>query len=180
VSDFVTRTYRAGSHFFTAEAMRFFSSRLLDEWHLSDTLVLFITSERDGQAPRRYTLRRADFYDDAGRERVEITSVGAFQGHETLAAARRAARAFLIDGGHRLTLAVDLMTSAERNAWSDALRGFELWERHRGYRIYAGHNARAHAPAILERLASNGVLLKVPASGGVLTHYVNAHRAHLR
>ena len=174
MSDFVTRTYRAGSHFFTAEAMRFFSSRLLDEWHLSDTLVLFITSERDGQAPRRYTLRRADFYDDAGRERVEIASVGAFQGHETLAAARRAARAFLIDGGHRLTLAVDLMTSAERNAWSDALLGFELAPRGRKGR----EGDREPAPRILERLTANGVLTR---HGGITpTFYVNAHRAHLR
>lgn len=175
--DLLPRADRAGSHYFSADTMRFFSSRLLDQWQLNDDLYLFVTSERgphDGE-PRLYTLRRADFYrDDKGRERVEITAVGAFQEHETPAAARRAAREFLLSGGHRLTDAVDLMTAAERNAWSDALRGFELWER-RGGR-FATTGGRQHAPRILARLTANGVLRKIPAESGVLTHYVNAAR----
>jgi hypothetical protein len=71
-------------YFFTASAMRFFSSRVL--W---DTLTesagawLFITSERYDSEPRRYTLHT--WTKDGG-----IDTLGEFQEHATATAARRA------------------------------------------------------------------------------------------
>ena len=54
----------AGSHFFSAGAMRFFSSRLLSAVRPLDGAdteegrrYLFVTSERHGDAPRHYALR---------------------------------------------------------------------------------------------------------------------------
>lgn len=72
---------RAGYHWFSAETMRFFNSRVCGE------LVggrYFVTSERyDYAAPRLYTVREV-------LPTGEIETVGDFQGYTSARAARRA------------------------------------------------------------------------------------------
>jgi len=87
----------AGSHYFDADTMRFFSSRLLsgavalDGYETKEgRRYLFVTSERDTYAgePRSYTVRMLTLgtvRDD--RPSVEIDTVGGFQAFST---ARRA------------------------------------------------------------------------------------------
>lgn len=80
--DFVARVRGAGSHYFDAETMRFFRSKLHGEtvrW-LDRDRALFVTSERfDDLAPRLYSVRLAAFTrDDDGGERV---TVGDAPGH---------------------------------------------------------------------------------------------------
>ena len=81
---------RLGSHFFDADALRFFSGRVLGEcWHVGD-LALFVTSEKfrgfmvpDGE--RRYTVR-------VMREgSLSFKNIGGFQAYDTARAAKRAA-----------------------------------------------------------------------------------------
>lgn len=88
----------AGSHFFSRDTMRFFSSRLLegvypdgDSKAMPGAAFYFITSEAYDDAPRHYTVRRAVLgsqRDD--RPAIDIATVGAH--HATPAEARRAAR----------------------------------------------------------------------------------------
>ena len=49
-----------GYHFFDRDAMRFFNSRVLSRVMVlpyDDGMLYFVTSERDGDKPRKYTLR---------------------------------------------------------------------------------------------------------------------------
>lgn len=90
----------AGSHFFDADTMRFFDSRLLSGVVALDGYetapgrrFLFVTSERDAysEQPRRYTVRLltlGTIRDD--RPAVEIDTVGGFQNFTNA----RAAKAF--------------------------------------------------------------------------------------
>lgn len=71
-------------YFFTASAMRFFSSRVLwDSLTQSAGAWLFITSERYETEPRRYTLH--SWTKESG-----IDTLGDFQEYTTAAAARKA------------------------------------------------------------------------------------------
>lgn len=91
----------AGSFFFSADTMKFFSSRLLSGAYPLDgaearpgSRFLFITSERHGDAgdtPRHYAVRQMTLgvqRDD--RPAVDIVTVGDY--HATAAEARAAAR----------------------------------------------------------------------------------------
>jgi hypothetical protein len=71
-----------GHHFFSAETMRFFSSKTYTDLHLGR---YFITSEQDkyGDQGRRYTLRRAD-------GQGGIDTWGEFCGYSSLRSARTA------------------------------------------------------------------------------------------
>lgn len=91
----------SGGHFFDADTLRFFSSRIGASLRAGDALF-FITSERDeygaaryGNSPRLYTVR-ASF--DEGRT---IQTVGEFQQHATrdraMGAMKRHALAY-VDG----------------------------------------------------------------------------------
>jgi hypothetical protein len=72
----------AGQHWFSADAMRFFRSRVHGPI-IGDGY--FVTSEQfDDDAPRRYTVRRID-------ARGHVSTVGESQAHATLTAARTAA-----------------------------------------------------------------------------------------
>ena len=84
----------AGSHFFSAGAMRFFSSRLLSAVRPldgADTVegrrYLFVTSERHGDdAPRHYALRMMTLEaTESGRPAVDIDTIGSY--HATRAQA---------------------------------------------------------------------------------------------
>jgi hypothetical protein len=80
IEDIKDANRRAGHHFFDADSMRFFSSRVLSEVHtLPDGGAIFVTSEQDtfsGQ-PRLYTVRRANpdgtiaLYADPATEALE-------------------------------------------------------------------------------------------------------------
>ena len=88
----------AGSHFFSAATMRFFSSRLLAGIYAPDGYVakpgnrfFFITSERHDDNPRHYAVRMATLgsvRDD--RPAVDIVTVGDY--HASARAARKAAQ----------------------------------------------------------------------------------------
>jgi hypothetical protein len=85
-TDAIMRANReTGGHYFDADTMRFFDSRVLDGTYGGR---FFITSERSGfdrSSPRFYTVR--EFMPDGS-----IETVGDFNGHGTSGAARRAAR----------------------------------------------------------------------------------------
>ena len=76
-----------GSHFFDADTMRFFGSRILDGVTVHNGRAYFVTSERDnyGNQPRRYSAR----YMTAGAHFFEV---GTFQEYATAAQARAAIR----------------------------------------------------------------------------------------
>ena len=88
----------AGSFFFSRDTMRFFKSSLLEGVYAPDgykalpgNRFFFVTSERHGDNPRHYTVRRAVLgiqRDD--RPAIDIATVG--EHHATPAEARRAAR----------------------------------------------------------------------------------------
>ena len=90
---------RAGSHFFDADTMRFFSSRLLDGVRALDgnatepgRRYLFVTSERDtySDQPRRYTVRMATLGTQRdNRPAIDIQTIDEAYGLPTAAAARR-------------------------------------------------------------------------------------------
>lgn len=82
----------AGFHFFDQAAMRFFSSRVLPTVHTDGHRLLFVTSERDGDNPRLYTVREFD------PTTAEILTHG-FQAHPTAANAHAAARDILAAEG---------------------------------------------------------------------------------
>lgn len=89
----------AGSHWFDAESMRFFGTRLPDMPRIvvrnGRTMVAFISSERDRHphgawnGKRRWTVRAFDG--------EHVHSIGDFGAHRTLASARRALLA--LEGG---------------------------------------------------------------------------------
>lgn len=82
IADVRSANKNAGLHFFNADTMRFFRSRVESQ------LIggrLFVTSEQAPDAPRRYTVRLAG--DDG-----DIHSVGDFQEHATYKAALYAAK----------------------------------------------------------------------------------------
>lgn len=103
---------RAGSHFFDADTMRFFNSRLLSgvypaqtntgKWEaVTGNAFYFVTSERfealySDPEPRHYTVRKltlTSVRDD--RPAVDIETVGDY--HATANAARNAAKAYAND-----------------------------------------------------------------------------------
>lgn len=91
ITDMRRRNLAAGFHFFSPDAMRFFRSRILsDIRNLSDDSALFITSEKNGEEPRRYTLRRIT---DGGN----VDTVGEFQAFTTPRQARRAMLAYVLE-----------------------------------------------------------------------------------
>jgi len=101
VSDLKTTADRLGNFFFTPGAMRFFNSRV--DWKLfrvDDSRGYFVTSEKyDGynstySERRKWTVRQyAVVRDHDGRDRLEIDSVGTFQGFASLEGARTHAEA---------------------------------------------------------------------------------------
>lgn len=92
IADLKRSAKSAGSHWFDAGAMRFFNSRLLEGvYRDSDRSGYFVSSERyDDTEPRLYSVRKYVFSEDGSR--VEIDTVGEFQGYETAGAARKVAK----------------------------------------------------------------------------------------
>lgn len=88
--------YLSSGHFFDKDTMRFFNSRLTENYRrLSDTEALFITTERAPHDDNRHaTIRRAKLVkyirESDGREcqKIEIETVGEFN-KLTLAQAKR-------------------------------------------------------------------------------------------
>lgn len=76
ISDVIDHNRATGHHFFDADTMRFFNSRV-------ETGLMrgrfFVTSEKGPDGIRAYTVRRAR--DDGS---VETVGEGGFQGYETL------------------------------------------------------------------------------------------------
>jgi len=104
VSDLKTTAHALGSHFFDADTMRFFNSRILDTLYPLTTesataFGFFVTSERyDETTPRKYTARcyqiTTEPRESDGRmvSRIYISTAGAFCEHETARQAHKAAR----------------------------------------------------------------------------------------
>ena len=78
----------ASKYWFTPETMRFFKSRVSEmTWKIGDK-IYFISSEKQSQESRFYTVRVCEIDGN-------IRTVGQFQGHETLRQARNAIREIL-------------------------------------------------------------------------------------
>ena len=104
VSDLKITAHALGSHFFDADTMRFFNSRILDTLYPLTTesetaFGFFVTSERyDENTPRKYTVRCYQVTtaprESDGRivSRINIDTVGAFREYETARQAHSAAR----------------------------------------------------------------------------------------
>lgn len=87
-----------GNHFFSPDAMRFFSSRVAASgWRVRsggwDHVDVLVTSERNtlGDYPRGYTVR-VFVFSDCGRKVERYEDIAGFQGYATSASANRAAR----------------------------------------------------------------------------------------
>lgn len=76
----------AGFYFFEPDTMRFFKSRALDQVFDGPRGVFFVTSERDGDNARRYTVRCFN------RESGDVKTHGEFQGFKSRTGAISAAR----------------------------------------------------------------------------------------
>jgi dihydrodipicolinate synthase/N-acetylneuraminate lyase len=78
-------SYHANGHFFDAVTMRFFKSRVSEYIYPTKTGAYFVTSEKERDSVRRYTVR---FCTLTG----VITKVGEFQQYKTSAQAHNAAK----------------------------------------------------------------------------------------
>lgn len=108
VQDVELANSRAGQHFFDADTMRFFNSRVLGD--LIDGRY-FVTSERfDENHPRLYTLREA-------MPNGHIETVGEFQGYTSARAAYTAARKLAEKQARLEELRIELR--AERISWGE-------------------------------------------------------------
>lgn len=68
-------------HWFDADTMRFFKSRILSDFkRLDDKSALFMSSEKRPDGFRGYTVRKATLkvIDDEGRMKMDIGTVGPF------------------------------------------------------------------------------------------------------
>jgi len=80
------RHERAGKHFFSKDAMRFFKSRVSVNVHTGPGGIFIVTSERfDWNSPRLYTVRKVS------EDCSDVSTVGEFQGYRTSAAAHKEA-----------------------------------------------------------------------------------------
>ena len=85
-TEFIQANKDANKHYFDADTMRFFRSKLVrDSWNGDG---LFITSEQfvgsQGAAPRAWSIRRGNL------KTFDVDSVGEFQQYKTLHRARTA------------------------------------------------------------------------------------------
>lgn len=95
ISEIVETAKATGSHFFDADSMRYFSSRVHGDLYGGR---FFVTSERDNtiwgepawNGVRRYTVRMARYY--PGDERLQIDTMGEFGEYDTREEAHREAR----------------------------------------------------------------------------------------
>lgn len=134
---------RAGSHFFSADALRFFGSRVADTCSVfklpsvfGAELVgaLFTTSERDrfSGAERRSTARLAVWHEchhaetsaDEKRERFTIVTIGEFQDYAMPRDARRALAGALADGSAE-TLAASVQLQWAEDEHDRARRNYD-------------------------------------------------------
>lgn len=86
-------------HWFDADSMRFFKSRILDDFRrINDRTALFISSERREPEPRLYTVRKAKLVviDDDGRMKMQIDTIGPFY-ELTKAQARKLLKSYVGD-----------------------------------------------------------------------------------
>lgn len=87
--------YLSSGHFFDKDTMRFFNSRITENYkRVSDTVAYFITTERAPNGKRKATIRKAELVqyirasDGFAKEKIEINTVGEFN-KLTLAQAKR-------------------------------------------------------------------------------------------
>lgn len=83
LNEFKLLNKQVGSHWFDDATIAFFSSRI-SNWNESNGL--FITSEAGPNGIRAYSVRKANF------ETGEVKTIGEFQCHKTLGAAKRSLR----------------------------------------------------------------------------------------
>lgn len=74
-----------GHHFFDADTMEFFGSKVLPTVYVGSDLSYFVTSEKHQDDPRLYTVRSCDV-------RGDVQTVGSFQEHTTASDALAVAR----------------------------------------------------------------------------------------
>lgn len=83
VEDLRRKVTRSGSHFFSPGAMRFFSSRVSGELFGGR---FFVTSESDGDNPRRYTVRYVyDYEGDLSTQDLGFQRFATLSGAKALA-----------------------------------------------------------------------------------------------
>ena len=72
---------QAGNHFFDEDAMRFWDSRVLPSSFVKVTgdVYRFVTSEKNWQSDRRYTIREVDMRNG----RFVVNTIGNFQQYAT-------------------------------------------------------------------------------------------------
>lgn len=78
VDDLITTSERLGGHFFDADTLRFFNSRVLsDLYRVDDSRGYFVTSERYEDEPRTYSVRRyvVTHDDEKNSDYIDISSV---------------------------------------------------------------------------------------------------------
>jgi len=79
------RAEKGAKYFFSPDAMRFFSSRICQLCWKKDNDIFFVTSEKNGNSYRKYTIRKSSTSGD-------ITTMGEFQAYDTINEANMAIR----------------------------------------------------------------------------------------
>lgn len=85
ISAVKARNRACGQHFFDADTLRFFGSRIGSRVFVGSNATYFVTSEQMPRSddPRRYTVRKI--------KGCDVSTVGKFQQYKTEAAANKAA-----------------------------------------------------------------------------------------
>lgn len=86
IREIIDAADKAGSHYFSADTMAWFKSKVYDDVFNGN---VFVTSEKPPYGSRHYSVRRA-IVDSAGRFHVE--TIGEFGQFGSLKSAREAAR----------------------------------------------------------------------------------------
>lgn len=83
IADLITTSERLGGHFFDADTLRFFNSRILsDLFPVDDSSGYFVTSERYEDEPRTYSVRyyKVTHNDEKNSDYLDIGSV--YEGYQ--------------------------------------------------------------------------------------------------
>lgn len=78
IDDLITTSERLGGHFFDADTLKFFNSRVLSDLYMVDnSRGYFVTSERYEDEPRTYSVRRyvVTHDDEKNSDYIDISSV---------------------------------------------------------------------------------------------------------
>lgn len=89
IQDVKNIAQRHGSHWFDADTMRFFNSRVSQDATIDGEFIYFVSSERYRSEPRLYSVRQLNIFTGI------IETIGEFQQYRTSAQAKKVIKSLL-------------------------------------------------------------------------------------